>query len=103
MRAIDLYNQLERDFITRDMTHKWAKYMGEIEEHLSSNFKERSWDWYVTLQMKLTRFILLYFLLKKYYRKSLMIEQRMPCYSCIILPFGISEEESHSIKWIKNY
>jgi putative NIF3 family GTP cyclohydrolase 1 type 2 len=42
MRAIDLYAQLESDFITRDMTDTWAKYMGEIEECISFNFKERS-------------------------------------------------------------
>ena len=42
MKAFDLYAQLERDFIRSDMTDTWAKYMTEIEEHLSSNFKERS-------------------------------------------------------------
>lgn len=42
MRAVDLYAQLERDFIARSLTDTWAKYMGEIEEYLCSNFKERS-------------------------------------------------------------
>jgi putative NIF3 family GTP cyclohydrolase 1 type 2 len=42
MRAIDLYTQLESDFITKDMTDTWAKYMGELGEYLSPNFKERS-------------------------------------------------------------
>lgn len=42
MRAADLYNQLERDFITKDMRDNWAKYMRELEEYLSPNFKERS-------------------------------------------------------------
>jgi len=42
MRAIDLYNQLERDFITKDMRDDWAIFMGELDEYLSPNFKERS-------------------------------------------------------------
>lgn len=42
MRATDLYSQLERDFITKDMRDNWAKYMRELEEYLSLNFKERS-------------------------------------------------------------
>jgi putative NIF3 family GTP cyclohydrolase 1 type 2 len=42
MRAIDLYNQLEMDFITGDLTDTWAKYMVELEKYLSPNFKERS-------------------------------------------------------------
>lgn len=42
MRAIDLYNQLERDFITKNMRDDWARFMGELDEYLSPNFKERS-------------------------------------------------------------
>lgn len=42
MRATDLYSQLERDFITKNMRDNWAKYMHELEEYLSPNFKERS-------------------------------------------------------------
>ena len=42
MKATDLYNQLERDFISKDLKDNWAKYMHELEEYLSSNFKERS-------------------------------------------------------------
>jgi len=42
MKAIDLYNKLERDFITKDMTDNWAKYMITLDEYLSTNFKERS-------------------------------------------------------------
>lgn len=46
MRAIDLYTQLESDFITSDMSDSWAKYMKEIQEYLSSNFIERSMGFY---------------------------------------------------------
>lgn len=42
MRAIDLYAQLERDFIASNMTDTWAKYMDDLEEFLSSDFKKRS-------------------------------------------------------------
>lgn len=42
MKAADLYNQLEKDFINEDMTDEWAKYMNEVEEYLSDNFKKRS-------------------------------------------------------------
>lgn len=42
MKAVDLYSQLEKDFINEDMTDEWAKYMNEVEEYLSDNFKKRS-------------------------------------------------------------
>jgi putative NIF3 family GTP cyclohydrolase 1 type 2 len=42
MKAIELYNRLENDFVSNDMWDEWAKYMGEIEDYLSPNFKERS-------------------------------------------------------------
>lgn len=42
MKSIELYNYLERDFITKELTDDWARYMGDIEEYLSVNFKERS-------------------------------------------------------------
>ncbi len=42
MLAKDLYKKLEEDFITEDMQDVWAKFMGEVEEYLSENFKERS-------------------------------------------------------------
>lgn len=42
MKAIDLYNTLESDFITEHMTDVWAKYMKNIDEYLCQNFKERS-------------------------------------------------------------
>ena len=42
MKSADLYDRLERDFISENMRDNWAKYMGELEEYLSPNFKERS-------------------------------------------------------------
>ena len=42
MIAAELYNRLEKDFVSKDMWDEWAKYMGEIEEYLSPNFIERS-------------------------------------------------------------
>jgi len=42
MKAVDLFSQLEKDFINEDMTDEWAKYMDEVEEYLSDNFKKRS-------------------------------------------------------------
>jgi len=42
MNAINLYEQLEKDFITAEMVDEWSKYMGEVNEFLCDNFKERS-------------------------------------------------------------
>ena len=42
MRAIELYNYLERDFIFNGLSDDWARFMGEVENYLSMNFKERS-------------------------------------------------------------
>lgn len=42
MKANELYNRLEKDFVSKDMWDEWAKYMGEIEDYLSPNFIERS-------------------------------------------------------------
>ena len=42
MRAIELYNYLERDFIFNGLNDDWARFMGEVENYLSINFKERS-------------------------------------------------------------
>ena len=42
MKAKDLYNKLNKDFITSAMSDNWAKFMGELQEYLSPNFKERS-------------------------------------------------------------
>ena len=42
MKAIELYNRLEVDFVLQGMWDDWAGYMGEIEDYLSSNFIERS-------------------------------------------------------------
>jgi putative NIF3 family GTP cyclohydrolase 1 type 2 len=42
MKAIKLYDQLEKDFISSKMSDDWANHMGEIKDYLSDNFKERS-------------------------------------------------------------
>ena len=42
MEATNLYQHLEKDFITPAMSDEWAKFMGSIEDFLSENFKKRS-------------------------------------------------------------
>jgi putative NIF3 family GTP cyclohydrolase 1 type 2 len=42
MRAIELYDQLERDFIFPELRDDWARYMSELEDYICINFKERS-------------------------------------------------------------
>ena len=42
MKAIQLYNQLEKDFITPSLSDDWAQDMSEIEEYVCDNFKKRS-------------------------------------------------------------
>jgi len=42
MKAEKLYNKLNNDFITDNMTDEWFKYMGEVEEFICDNFKSRS-------------------------------------------------------------
>lgn len=42
MKATELYDHLERDFISKELRDDWARYMGDLEEYLSVNFIERS-------------------------------------------------------------
>ena len=42
MKAIQLYQQLEKDFITSEMSDKWIEYMDSVADFLCENFKERS-------------------------------------------------------------
>jgi putative NIF3 family GTP cyclohydrolase 1 type 2 len=42
MKSIELYNHLERDFISKELRDDWARYMIDLEEYLTINFKERS-------------------------------------------------------------
>jgi putative NIF3 family GTP cyclohydrolase 1 type 2 len=42
MKSIELYNQLDRDFITDGLWDDWARYMKDVNDYLSTNFKERS-------------------------------------------------------------
>ena len=42
MKAIDLYNQLEKDFVKPNMSDNWFDYMATLEEYLCDNFKQRS-------------------------------------------------------------
>jgi putative NIF3 family GTP cyclohydrolase 1 type 2 len=42
MKAIQLYQHLEKDFITPKLSDEWAKDMGSVADFLSDNFKKRS-------------------------------------------------------------
>ena len=42
MRASDLYNQLEKDFVKPDIIENWYNYMAELEDYICDNFKQRS-------------------------------------------------------------
>jgi putative NIF3 family GTP cyclohydrolase 1 type 2 len=42
MQAKTLYERLEQDFIRPGLTDEWAPHMGEVEDFLSKNFKQRS-------------------------------------------------------------
>lgn len=42
MNAIDLYEQLERDFITPSVRDEWAGRMQPIADYITDNFKNRS-------------------------------------------------------------
>ncbi len=42
MQASQLYQKLEKDFITFEMSDDWAEYMDSIVDFLSQNFKDRS-------------------------------------------------------------
>ena len=42
MEANKLYQQLERDFVTPEMSDDWWQYMGPIAEFISDNYKRRS-------------------------------------------------------------
>lgn len=42
MRSVELVKQLEKDFIFEELSDDWARYMPELNDYLSTNFKERS-------------------------------------------------------------
>ncbi|WML32846.1 Nif3-like dinuclear metal center hexameric protein [Clostridium sp. OS1-26] len=42
MKSIELYSCLERDFILKGLEDDWARHMGELDDYISVNFKERS-------------------------------------------------------------
>jgi len=42
VRATDLYNQLEKDFVTPEMKENWYDYMNGLDEYICDNFKQRS-------------------------------------------------------------
>jgi hypothetical protein len=42
MKAVKLYAQLEKDFITPSLSDEWARYMQSIADFLTDNFKQRS-------------------------------------------------------------
>jgi hypothetical protein len=42
MKASQLYKQLEKDFITKNLSDDWAEHMTSVADFLSGNFKKRS-------------------------------------------------------------
>lgn len=42
MKAQDLYDQLEKDFITVDLSDDWASHMDSVADFITDNFKQRS-------------------------------------------------------------
>ena len=42
MRAVDLYNQLEKDFVKPDTKEDWYEDMAGLDEYICDNFKQRS-------------------------------------------------------------
>lgn len=42
MKATQLYQHLEKEFITSEMSDEWAQYMDSVSDFLSENFKKRS-------------------------------------------------------------
>ena len=42
MKSIELYSHLDNDFITDGLCDDWARYMSDVNDYLSANFKERS-------------------------------------------------------------
>jgi putative NIF3 family GTP cyclohydrolase 1 type 2 len=42
LKAVELYDRLEKDFILPGMTDEWAKYMQPIDDFLTDNYRERS-------------------------------------------------------------
>ena len=42
MRATDLYNQLEKDFVKAGITENWFDYMQDQDDYICCNFRERS-------------------------------------------------------------
>ncbi len=42
MESTELYEKLEEDFITPEMSDDWAPYMEEVQDYLGENFKKRS-------------------------------------------------------------
>ena len=42
MKAVKLYEQLEKDFITPVLSDDWARHMSAVSEFLTENFKKRS-------------------------------------------------------------
>jgi putative NIF3 family GTP cyclohydrolase 1 type 2 len=42
MKAVDLYNQLEKDFVTPEMKENWYEGIEGLDEYICDNFKQRS-------------------------------------------------------------
>lgn len=42
MKSNEIYESLEKDFVTSSMTDNWVTYMDKVQEFLTENFKQRS-------------------------------------------------------------
>jgi len=55
MRAEDLYNQLEKDFVTSEMKEDWYEDIEGIDEYICNNFKQRSMGLLCDFAQELTK------------------------------------------------
>lgn len=55
MNAKDLYQKLDGDFITENMSDEWSAYMGSIEDFLCDNFKQYNMGLVCDFAEKITR------------------------------------------------
>ncbi len=42
MKALELYDRLEADFIAIGMSDDWARYMGKLNDYLTANISSTS-------------------------------------------------------------
>jgi len=71
MKATKLYQQLEKDFITSEMSDDWMQYMGSVDDFLSENFKKRSMGLVCDFTAEITKVYTAVFPSKKVMQKIL--------------------------------